>query len=105
VISGQAIGTIYVINKKRDAYSAGDERLIRQIASLLASAIESRRLLEQTQTRARRERILREITTRVRSSVDPDTIMRTAVEEVGRALGRPAFVYLGNHEGQSDQES
>ncbi|HXV99030.1 MAG TPA: GAF domain-containing protein, partial [Anaerolineae bacterium] len=60
---------------------------------------ESRHLLEQTQARASREQILREVTARVRSSVDPDTIMRIAAQEVGKALGRPAFVYLGNGEG------
>jgi PAS domain S-box-containing protein len=65
---------------------------------------ESRHLLEQTQVRARREQILREVTARVRSSVDPDTIMRTAVQEVGKALGRPAFVYLGKGEEQPTRE-
>ena len=38
---------------------------------------------------------LREVTDRIRGSVDVDTIMRTAAQEVGKALARPAFVYLG----------
>jgi hypothetical protein len=41
---------------------------------------------------------LREVTARVRSATDIDVIMKTAVREVGRALGRDAFVYLGDGE-------
>ena len=41
------------------------------------------------------ERLLREITTQVRGSTDPHAIMRTAVRELSTALGRPAFVRLG----------
>ncbi|MFN8453495.1 MAG: GAF domain-containing protein [Anaerolineae bacterium] len=68
------------------------------LASQVAVAIENRRLLEEAQIRARREQMLREVTTRVRNAVDAETIMRTAVQEVGRTLGRPAFIYLGNGE-------
>jgi hypothetical protein len=45
---------------------------------------------------------LREITARVHSSADADTILRTAVREVSNALGRKAFIQLGNEE-YSDQ--
>ena len=51
-----------------------------------------------TQRRARREQTLREITARVRGSTDPDTIVRTALRELGNTLGRPTFVRLGNAE-------
>jgi GAF domain-containing protein len=51
-------------------------------------------LFEQIQARARRERILREVTAKVRGATDADSIMRTAVQEIGRALGRRTFVYL-----------
>jgi GAF domain-containing protein len=52
------------------------------------------------QARAKREQILREITAQVRGKADVDTIMRTAAQEVGRALGRQSFVYLR----EDDQE-
>jgi len=45
------------------------------------------------------KRILREVTTRVRASVDADTILRTAVRELGNALGREAFIRLNTAEG------
>jgi GAF domain-containing protein len=52
--------------------------------------------------RARRERILREITARVRGSADVDSVMRTAAQELGRALGRQTYVYLGENATDED---
>jgi GAF domain-containing protein len=72
---------------------------IRRLSSLVEQAstmIQSLRLFEAAQARAHREQTLREITARVRSSMDPDTILRTAVRELGTALGRQAFVRLGS---------
>jgi GAF domain-containing protein len=46
---------------------------------------------------------LREVTEKVRRSTDIDTIMKTAVQEVGRTLGRKTFIYL-NQPDSSDQE-
>ena len=46
--------------------------------------------------------MLREIAAKVRSSTDVDTIMRTAVTEIGRTLGRRSFIKLGN--GQLDSQ-
>jgi GAF domain-containing protein len=93
---GRVVGTLNVSSRTLNAYGPKDEKLLLQITSLLAAAIENRRLFEQTQKRARREQILREITSQVRSSVDVDTILQTAAKEVGLALERPAFVYLSH---------
>ena len=74
-----------------------DERLVRVCSALapqVAIAIENRTLLAQAQARARRERILREITGRIRSATSVDAIMRTAAREIGEALGKQTFVYL-----------
>jgi PAS domain S-box-containing protein len=71
---------------------------LRQVESLVgqaATVIQSIRLYEQAQAAAQRERILREVTTQVRASVDADTILRTAVRELGQALGRETFVRIG----------
>jgi len=59
-------------------------------------ALENARLLEETQQRAEQERIIASITARVRASMDPETILQTAVRELGAALGTDrAFVQLG----------
>ena len=70
----------------------------RALIGLGSPAVASRRLFLQAQVRARREQILREITTRVRGFTDPEAIVRAAVRELGTALGRPTFVRLGSAE-------
>jgi PAS domain S-box-containing protein len=75
-----------------------DERQLRLLCALAdraAIAIENRLLFEETQALARRERLINEITARVRGSMDLDTIMQTAVQELGKALGGSAFIRLG----------
>ncbi len=98
VITGQAGTTLEI-----------GEREIRQITGLTdqaAAVIQTKRLLEQTEARARQEQTLREITARVRGFTDPEAIVRTAVRELGTALGRPTFVRLGSAEELSrSQES
>jgi PAS domain S-box-containing protein len=77
---------------------------LRQVESLVgqaATVIQSIRLYEQAQAAAQRERTLREVTTQVRASIDADTILRTAVRELGQALGRETFVRMGGQP-QSD---
>jgi GAF domain-containing protein/HAMP domain-containing protein len=66
-----------------------DEREIRlyeTLADQAALALESMRLLEETRRRAERERLSADISSRVWSSADVDTILRTAVRELGRSL-------------------
>jgi GAF domain-containing protein len=68
--------------------------LLQTLADQATIAFERVRLLEDAQRRARREQMLREITGHVRGSADIDTIMKTAVQEIGRALGRETFIRL-----------
>jgi DNA-binding LacI/PurR family transcriptional regulator/GAF domain-containing protein len=80
------------------AFSESHRSRLVAVASQASVAIQNARLFEQIQLRARREQVLREITARVRSSSEPDMIVRTAVRELGTALGRRAFVRLGSVE-------
>jgi GAF domain-containing protein len=78
--------------------------LVEAVADQMALAIENARLLGEAQERAEHERVIADITARVRSSMDPETILRTAVRELGAALGTDrAFVRLGIG-GQSSEE-
>jgi GAF domain-containing protein len=101
MVGSQVIGVIGLQHWDTPrVYNEQHVRLLNSIASQAAIAIENARLFEQIQARARRERILREVTARVRGATDADSVMQTAVQEVGRALGRRTFVYLD----QDDQK-
>ncbi|HSJ55987.1 MAG TPA: hypothetical protein VLC95_02335, partial [Anaerolineae bacterium] len=80
--------------------------LLMAVASQAAIAVQNARLFEEAEGRAEYERLLREITAQVRASTNADTIMRTAVRELGSALDRPAFIRLGRGEwGNREPES
>lgn len=93
-VSGQAIGTLNVGIKEQQEFNDRDENLLRQIAAMVGSTIENLRFLENEQARAQREQVLRQVTQRIRSSADVETIMRTAVQEIGRTLGRRTYIQL-----------
>ena len=57
------------------------------VAERAALALENARLLEEAQRRAARERLISEVTTRVRQTLDLETVLRTAADEIYRALG------------------
>jgi GAF domain-containing protein/HAMP domain-containing protein len=76
---------------------AGDSEshdLVNEVAERLSAHIENLRLSEQTLDRARREQALRQITSAVRGSTDPATILRSAARELGSLLGRKTVVRL-----------
>jgi GAF domain-containing protein len=68
--------------------------LLTAIASGAAIALENIHLLQQVQSRARQEQILREVTARVYTAVDAESILRTAAQELNLHLGLETFIYL-----------
>ena len=95
VVSGKAVGTLN-IGRYEGEFNNQEENLMRQIAAMVGTTIENIRFLANEQSRAQREQMLRQITQRIRSSADMETIMRTAVQEIGRTLGRKTYIYLGD---------
>jgi GAF domain-containing protein len=61
--------------------------LIQNTVDRLAVALENARLLEEIQLRAERERLVSEVTSKVRAASDVDTILQIAVQEIGKSLG------------------
>jgi GAF domain-containing protein len=62
-------------------------RIVGLFAQEAALSIENTRLLQQAQERAHREALIREITDKIRGSIDLEGILQTTVTEVARALG------------------
>jgi GAF domain-containing protein len=96
-LRGQTLGSIALQQDPESAPWSDEEiALVEELSTQIGLALENARLLEETQQRAEQERIIANITARVRSSMDPKTILRTAVRELGAALGTDrAFVQLG----------
>ena len=61
--------------------------MVREVATQIALALENARLLEDAQNRAQRERSLGEISARISAEVDVESILRTTIQEIGKALG------------------
>jgi len=95
-VGGERVGRVVIAYTEDRDFLDEESALLGDIIRRTSGYIENRYLFEQTQARARREQILREVTARVRGANDPDVIMRTAVRELGAALGRPAFVRLSD---------
>lgn len=79
-------------------FNRDEMRLATAILTQVSIVVQNAQLFEQTRGRARREQLLREITARVRSSTDPDAILRTAVREIGQAFGVKSFIRVGKAE-------
>jgi len=90
------IGMIFAGRSEPSTFT---EELIRSywtLAGQAAVALESIRLLDETQRRAARERLTREITDKIRRATGAEEILQTAVDELFSALGTSrTFVQLG----------
>lgn len=67
-------------------WTEDQRRLAETVVDQLGLALENARLLEDTRLSAQRERARGEIVGRVRGSVQIDAVLRSAVEELGKAL-------------------
>jgi GAF domain-containing protein/HAMP domain-containing protein len=93
VHGGQVIGAI----SARKPHNAGewttDEiSLLETLTEQLNVALESARLHQDTQRRATRERLIGDITARIRETLDMETMLKTAAQEVRQALDLPEVV-------------
>ena len=86
-LRGEIIGLINLEDPALEhAWTAAEIQLANSVADQIGLALENARLLEETQRRAERERLVSDITTRLRASNDPHAILETAVTELKNAL-------------------
>lgn len=104
VAGGQWIGYVGALWSQPQSFTEADARRLKALTNQAATVVQSIKQLTETQIRARREQILREVTARVRSSTDPDTVIRTLARELGVALGRPTFVRLATDRGAQEHQ-
>jgi GAF domain-containing protein len=92
-LRGQVIGTIALCDPQRQRqWTAEEIAMAETIAEQVALTVENLRLLEETQRRAAHDRLVGEVTARVRATLDIETVLKTAAQEVRQALGLPEVV-------------
>jgi GAF domain-containing protein len=91
-LRGMVIGALGVHDEGARRWTEEEVTLIEAVAERVALAAENLRLLDETQRRAARERLVGEVTGRVRETLDMETVLKVAVQEVRRSLGLPEVV-------------
>ncbi len=91
-LRGEVIGALGARREEGRGWSDEEVALVATVTDQLAQTIESLRLLDETQRRAARERLTAEVTARMRESLDVETVLKTAAQEVRQVLGLPEVV-------------
>jgi len=100
---GQVIGELAAYIPAVQPWTTDQRELLETLAEQLGVALESARLYQDTQRRAAREQVTREITDALQRAVNMEALMRIATEELNRTLrGSHAYVRLNLGETQSD---
>lgn len=87
VIQNQTVGQLAVHPPEGKALSADEQALLSAVSQQLAQKAENIRLFEETQQRATREQIARQIADKIRASRDIEMALKTAATELSKALG------------------
>ncbi|MBN8656668.1 MAG: GAF domain-containing protein [Anaerolineae bacterium] len=85
-IRGEEIGELSVTIPKDDSIKADQMDMIRAVADRVAVIAENARLFGETTRRAERERLVSDITTKIRGTNDPQEMIQTAIQELREAL-------------------
>jgi GAF domain-containing protein/HAMP domain-containing protein len=104
-LRGEIIGVIQLQEIGANREWSDDEIATAQaVADQVALALENARLFEQTVRRAERERKVLEITSKIRSTNDPQQMLRVALEELQGALNASrAQIVLQPQTGEANQ--
>lgn len=106
-VRGSVVGVLDARKAKPDGDWLPEEiTLLQTVVEQLGVALESAQLYQQTQNRAERERMVAEITGKLRASNDPQEILQTAAQELRQALGaKDARVLLRSIRASDDTPS
>ncbi|MCS7247169.1 MAG: GAF domain-containing protein [Anaerolineales bacterium] len=86
-VKGNRIGVLRLRRHvHQPPFSDTDIDLFQDIALRIGTALEAARLYQESQKRALREKLVGEITSKIRSSNEPTEILRIAVQELQKAL-------------------
>jgi GAF domain-containing protein len=86
-IRGTTVGVIHI--KRPGMNWSGEEiELVESISEQLGAALDSARLYAETQLRAEQERLISQVASRMQASMDVESVLRTAIDEIFEALNQ-----------------
>lgn len=80
------LGIVDVESGKVDAFNDQDKNLLQQVASLVASTLESQQLFAEAQKQAAKERLVNLVSQKIQSTVTIESALETTITELGKAL-------------------
>lgn len=87
-LRGQEIGAIRLRRKETaPAWSQRERELAAEISAQVALALDTSRLLEETQKNAARDQMIAGVSNRIRQTLDMETVLQTAANELRNAFG------------------
>jgi GAF domain-containing protein/HAMP domain-containing protein len=87
IYRNELLGVLNVESEQVSAYTENDEEMLGTLAGSLAATIANARLVTQIRRQAERERLLFEVTSKIRRSTDMQTILATTANELTMASG------------------
>ncbi len=89
LLRGESIGVIHLqeTDNKPFTWSQNDLLTVQEVANQVSQSLENARLFEDTIRRADRERKVLEITSKIRSTNDPQQMLQITLEELKKNLG------------------
>ena len=100
-LRGKALGFLNIdMGEQRHGFTEEENNLLQTVADRLALALESARLLEESQKAVAKEQVIGEITGKISSSINFRNVLQTAVEELGRNIpgSEIEIQFQGNNE-------
>jgi PAS domain S-box-containing protein len=87
LFSNNLLGVIDVESSEVAAFDEEDQEILATLASNLGAILTSVNLLSQVRRQMERQRLLYDITSKIRRAVDVSTVLQTSAIEIGKALG------------------
>lgn len=95
MFNNELLGVLELQSEQEFAFDENDEEILSALGNNLGVAIANIRLVNQVSQQVERERMLFEITSKIRRSVDLNTILQTSTREICRAIGaRRARIHI-----------
>lgn len=86
LIRGQSIGALQLVKPETKRWTENELQAVQAISDQLSNALDTARLYDESQRRAVKEFTIGQMTTKIGATPDVETIMRVAVQELGKVI-------------------